>query len=123
MKLGIDLTRIEGENTCGADAVAINLIRGLVMCGHSKDIVCFCRGKIVPILTGIDPSLTVKVLPDFTSRSGIIRFIKRGKESPEHRDPAKPLRREGNACQDRKGQQHKDSDPCRPGPPRRPYSL
>ncbi len=79
MKLGIDLTRIEGENTCGADAVAINLIRGLVMCGHSKDIVCFCRGKIVPILTGIDPSLTVKVLPDFTSGSGIIRFIKRGR--------------------------------------------
>ena len=79
MKLGIDLTRIDGKNTGGADAVAVNLIRGLVLCGHSKDIICYCRAKIVPILSGIDPSLSVRVLPDFTSRSGLVRFIKRGR--------------------------------------------
>ncbi len=79
MKLGIDLIRINGKNISGADAVAMNLIRGLVLCGHSADLICSCRKELVRILQEISPSLSIRVLPDYSSGPSLIRILKRSR--------------------------------------------
>ena len=77
MKLGIDLSDVQGKKYGGKDAVPINLIQGLVELGHAKEIICFCHEDLSITLKQLSADLTVHILPDYASRFKILQIAKR----------------------------------------------